>query len=272
MWGFQFLLVLLLAVMVVVTGCQAVRLPNATPENQMISITTVIDVVGMVDDHTIMNWDLSNQYQGQGILKTGEVIGSLMYSDLVMTNGGHLMMNKHFDFDSSNQERGNDNLESTKVITYESVEGSHLFADEILTMSNAGNYTASDGVISCVFGGSSSMIPAFCNTVTVRSTLINVNSAQISTSVKSRMASASGRTPAGLSYHIDLTPNPVSGLGSAVGSARTEFTITSLEAGGNSPDIWNRTSAENSVSDKSHVTGGIIHFSKAFDYGSGIQP
>lgn len=272
MWGFQFLFVLLLAVAVLITGCQAVRLPNATPENQMISITTLIDVVGMVDDHTTMNWDLSNRYQDLGILKSGEIIGSLMYSDSVMTNGGHLMMNKRYDFDSSNQGRGNNNLESTKVITYESVEGSHLFADEMLTMSTAGNYTASDGAISCVFGGSSSMIPAFCNTVTVRSTLINVNSAQISTSAQARMASDSGSIPAGLSYHIDLTPNSVSGLGSAVGSARTEFTITSLEARGNSPDIWNQTSSDNSVSDKSHVTGGIIHFSKAFNYGSGIQP
>ncbi|MDD1728115.1 MAG: hypothetical protein LUQ50_03485 [Methanospirillum sp.] len=238
----------------------------------MISITTVIDVVGMVDDHTIMSWDLSNQYLGPGIVKSDEAVGSLVYRDSTMTNGGHLMMNKQFGFDSSDQRGGLNNLESTKLITYESIDGSHLFADEEISLSNVGNYSASDNPISCVFSASAQVIPAFCNTVTARSTLVNINSVQISTKADARMASDSSNTPAALLYRIDITPNPTSGLGYAVGSVLTEISASSMESRSNGADEWNRSSSHNFVSDKSFVTGGIIHFLKAYDYGSGIYP
>lgn len=102
--------------------------------------------------------------------------------------------------------------------------------------------------------------------------MINDNSAEISTSAKARLASESGSIPADLSYHIDLIPNPASGLGYIVGSTRTEFTESSMDARGDGSDEWNQSSLENTITDKTQVTGGIIHFSKAFDYGSGIQP
>ena len=273
MWGCRFLLVLVLALVMAGIPCLAVRLPNATPENQVFFISTYIDVIGMVDDQTTMSWDLSNHYVGPGILKSDEAIGSVVYRDSLMTNGGHLMMNKNLNFDSSNMGPGGYNLESQKVISYEGVEGSHLVADEMLVLSNAGNYSVSDSGISCVFGSAaSSKIPSFCNTVTAKSSLININSAQVSTSAKARLASASGSTPAGLSYHIDLTPNPSSGSGYALGSALTEFTIAGLESRGTGSDDWNRTASDYLIRDKAQVTGGIIKFSKAFDYGSGIYP
>jgi len=273
MWGCRFLLVFVLAVVVAGVPCLAVRLPNATPENQVFFISTYIDVIGMVDDQTTMSWDLSNHYLSQGILKSDEAIGSVVYRDSLLTNGGHLMMNKNFNFDSSDMGRGGYNLENQKVITYEGVEGSHLVADEMLVLTNAGNYSVSDSGISCVFGSAaSSNIPSFCNTVTAKSSLININSAQVSTSAKARLASASSSTPAGLSYRIDLTPNPSSGSGYGIGSALTEFTISGLESRGINDDGWNRSASDNLVRDKTQVTGGIIKFSKAFDYGSGIQP
>jgi hypothetical protein len=272
MWGYRFIIIVVFTILFAGGHCQADRLPNATPENQVFFISTLIDVIGMVDDHTTISWDLSNRHLNQGILGSDEVIGSLVYHDSVMTNGGHLMLNKNVDFDSSNKGRGAYNLESQKVLTYESVEGSHLVADEMLVMNTAGNYSTPDSGISCVFGSSaSSMIPAFCTTVSAKSSLININSAQVSTSAKARLASASGSTPAGLSYHIDLTPNPSSGTGYATGTAMTEFTVSSLETRGTGSGEWNRTASENTVSDRTHVTGGIIHFSKAFDYGSGIS-
>ncbi|HWQ67453.1 MAG TPA: hypothetical protein VN372_11365 [Methanospirillum sp.] len=249
------------------------RLPNATPENQMISISTVIDVIGMVDTSTTLSWDLSSGTLHSGILGNSEVAGALIYRDSLMTNGGHLMMNKNFNFDSSNKQRGANNLETSKVISYDSIEGSHLSADEMISMDIAGNYTPMSGVASCVFASSSgSAFPAFCNTVTAKSTLVNINSAQISTGASARMASDSGSVPAGLSYHIDLTPNPVSGLAYAMGTARTEFTLSSMEARDGGVDTWNKTAATNTYKDSSEVSGSIIHFSKAFDYGSGLNP
>lgn len=74
-----------------------------------------------------------------------EAMGSLVYHDSTMTDGGHLMMNKQFKFDSSNKGLSTGNLENRKLITYEGTEGSHLFAKEKLSMSTAGNYMASGG-------------------------------------------------------------------------------------------------------------------------------
>jgi hypothetical protein len=251
----------------------AVRLPNATPENQVLSISTIIDVVGMVDDRTTMSWDLSNNYISSGTLKTGETVGSMVYSDSVMTNGGHLIMNKQVGFDSSNKGRGGNNLESQNVMTYESIDGSHLIADEMLVATAAGNYSVSDEGISCVFGGSgSSRIPAFYSTITAKSALINVNSARVSTSAKARLASARERTPAAVSYQIDLIRNPGSTVEYAVGTVQTEFTVSALESRGTSSEDWNKTASENTMQDKTQVSGGIIRFSKSFDYKSGIEP
>lgn len=84
----------------------AIRLSNATLENQVISISPIIDVIGMVDDQTMMSWDLSNRCLNAGILKTNEDVGSLVYRDSVMTNGGHFTRNNQFVLYYSNNGRG----------------------------------------------------------------------------------------------------------------------------------------------------------------------
>lgn len=247
------------------------RLPNATPENQVISISTIIDVIGMVDTKTSLTWDLSSDYLHNGILHSSEAMSSIQYTDSLMTNGGHLMLNANFDFDSGNQAAGLNNLEREKVITYESIEGSHLVADEVLTIQTCGNYSATGDSIRCVFSSSSSpVIPAFCNTVTARSSLVNINTAQISTSAKARTVSKTG-APAGLSYRIDITPNTAAGQEYAIGSAKTAFSVHAMEARNGDATSWNQTASDNTFTDETEVSGGILHFSKAFEYGSGIQ-
>ncbi|HPY60966.1 MAG TPA: hypothetical protein PLG55_09610, partial [Methanospirillum sp.] len=163
------------------------------------------------------------------------------------------------------------NFNTGKVVTYESIEGSHLVADESLVMSTGGNYTDSGNIGRCVFAsGSSASAPAFCNTVMARSSLINVNSAQYSTSAKARVVAADGSVPSALSYQITLTPNPASDLGQAVGTVVTEFSGDIMEARGTG-DSWNKASVTNTMKDKAKVSGGIIQFSKAFDYQSGLS-
>ena len=188
-----------------------------------------------------------------------------------MTNGGHLMLSSSLDFDSRNQTKGLYNFETDKVVTYESIDGSHLVADESLVMSTGGNYSDTNGIGRCVFASDSSAVaPAFCNTVRARSSLINVNSAQYSTSAKARIVAADGSVPSALSYRIALTPNPASGLGYAIGTVSTEFSTDVMEARDDGAS-WNKPSATNSMKDKAQVSGGIIQFSKAFDYQSGLS-
>jgi len=246
-------------------------LPNATPENQLISITTLIDVIGFVSTDTSMDWSVSSGTLDDGVFEPNETMASLLYQNSVMTNGGHLMLSSSLDFDSRDKSKGLYNLKTDKVLTYESIEGSHLATDESLIMSTGGNYTDSGNIGRCVFAsGSSAAAPAFCNTVRAKSSLVNVNSAQISTSAKARVVAADGSVPSALSYRIDLTPNPASGLGYAVGTVSTEFSADIMEARDDGVS-WNQTSATNHMKDKAKVSGGIITFSKAFDYQSGLS-
>ena len=246
-------------------------LPGAVPENQQISITTLIDSIGFVSTDTTFDWTISSGILGDRIFGPNETMASLLYRDSLMTNGGHLLLSSSVDLDTRNQTKGLYNFKTDKVVTYESIEGSHLVADESLVMSTGGNYTDSDNIGRCVFAsGSSATAPAFCNTVRARSSLINVNSAQYSTSAKARVVAADGSVPSALSYQVTLTPNPASGLGYAVGTVTTEFSADIMEARGTGAS-WNRTSVTNTMKDKAKVSGGIIQFSKAFDYQSGLS-
>lgn len=249
------------------------RLPNQTPENQIISIDTIIDVVGMVSDSTSLSWVISSPGSiPSGILGPGQTVASVSYHDSIMTNGGHLMLNKNFAFDSRNKGRGLYNIEAEKVLTYASTEGSHLVGDEEYTLSIAGNYADSNGAIRCVFSqGSTATLPAFCSIVSAKSSLINVNSAQVSTKGGIRAVSSTAGVPAELNYQIMITPDKSSGSEYAEGIVRTVFAGSVMEARDSDATTWNRTAVENTWKDTTSVSGGIRQFQKVFGYQSGFQ-
>lgn len=253
------------------------RLPNQTPERQIISIDTIIDVVGMVEDSTSFSWTIASPGSiPSGTLGAGQSVASMSYHDSIMTNGGALKLNKNFGFDSGDKGKGGYNLETEKVMTYESVEGSHLVGDEEYTLSVAGNWASSDGNIRCVFSGGGGGLPAFCNIVSAKSSLININSAQISTKGQIRGVSASSDAPAELNYRIAVTPDSNSGTGYAEGTVKTVFAGSIMEARDydgyeNDPATWNRTAATNSWKDSTTVSGGIKNFQKSLGYQSGFR-
>ena len=273
---YVFFMVMIMVFLGVVGGLGAAdRLPNQTPENAMISIDTIIDVVGMVSDHTSLSWSIASPGSlPSGSLGARQSAAAVFYSDSIMTNGGKLSLNKHVAFDSSDQGNGMYNLETEKVMTYASVDGSHLVGDEEYSLSVAGNW-ASDDSIRCVFSGGGG-VPAFCNIVSAKSSLININSAQISTKGQIRAVSSSGNAPAELNYRIAVTPDSNSGSGYAIGTVKTVFAGSIMEARdwdgySNDPVTWNKTSATNSWKDSTAVTGGIKNFQQSFGYQSGLR-
>ena len=271
---FRSFVVFLLIFLVLGAGMAAAdRLPNQTPENQVFSIDTIIDVVGMVSDSTRLSWVISSPGSiPSGMLGSGQTVADISYHDSIMTNGGHLIMNKNFAFDSRNQGRGLYNIETEKVLTYASTEGAHLVGEEEYILSVAGNYANGDGGIRCVFSqGTQGALPAFCSIVTAKSTLINVNSAQISTKGEIRGVSSTAGVPAELNYRIAVTPDTASGSGYAEGTVKTVFSGTIMEARDAGAGSWNRTAAENTWKDSSSVSGGIKQFQKVFGYQSGFQ-
>ena len=276
---FVFAAIVALVALVAITGFAAAdRLPNQTPENQVFSIDTVIDATGAVDDKTTMSWVIATPGAiPTGILGARQSIADVTYKDSILTNGGKLAENKNFDFTSKNQASGLYNIESQKVLTYASTEGSHMVGEEEYTLSVAGNWAESVNNIRCVFSqGKNPILPAFCNIVSAKSSLVNVNSAQISTKGQIRAVAAQKDVPAELNYRIAVTPDANSGSGFAEGTVSTTFTGSIQEARdnidrGNTKSTWNATAAQNTWKDHTEVTGGIKNFQKALGYKSGFM-
>lgn len=259
--------------LVLMTGvASADWLPNQTPENQMISISTVIDVIGMVEDSTQFSWVVASPGSiPTGMLGMQQSLADLNYKDKMMTNGGHTVLNKNVEFDSRDKSNGGYNLETQKVLTYTSIEGSHMSAEEEYTLSTAGSAANSDGSIRCVFSQPDAVLPSFCNVVTAKSSLINMNSAQISTKGQVRAVAATHDIPAELNYQIAVTPDKNSGSDHVDGIVKTLFAGSVMEGRDNSAENWNKTAATNKWKDSTEVYGGIKNFQKAFGYKSGLR-
>ena len=271
---YAFAAIVALVALVAVSGFAAAdRLPNQTPENQIFSIDTVIDVTGAVDDKTTMAWVIATPGSiPTGILGYTQSVADVTYKDAILTNGGKLAENKNFAFNSKDQASGLFNIDSEKVLTYASTEGSHMVGEEEYTLSVAGNWAESVNNIRCVFSqGKNPILPAFCNIVSAKSSLVNVNSAQISTKGQIRAVAAQADVPAELNYRIAVTPDANSGSGFAEGTVSTTFTGSIQEARDNGASTWNKTAAENTWKDHTEVTGGIKNFQKALGYKSGFM-
>ncbi len=230
------------------------------------------DIINLIDATAAGTYDNSDWTDSGSIhdsmLNPTEEIMILTFTDSIRTNGGHLSLNENIDFDSSNKGKGLSNLEVEKVLTYNSVDGSHLVGAEEWSLDVAGSFEPSGNSIRCVFAqASSETFPAFCNVVKARSELININSAQISTKGSARGVAATGDIPSALSYQIAVTPDSGSGSGFAEGTVKTLFAGSIMEA----RDDHLTPSATNNWKDSTSVTGGIKNFQKSFNYESGFK-
>jgi len=308
------IVILFIFVLVAITWFTAAdRLPNQTPENQVFSIDTVIDASGAVDAGTKMDWVITTP----GAIETGiiahhdedsyrypqgKVISDTQYRDSILTNGGKLAENKNFDFTSEDQSNGLNNIDSSKVLTYASTEGAHLVGEEEYTLDVAGEAKRADDNIRCVFSTNhGKWLPPFCNIVSAKSVLINMNSAQISSKGTVRAVAAIDDIPAEVNYQIAITPDVNSSSGFAEGTVKTtyagsvmegrdiglystgnyaQYPTTAPEGTPRAFDVssgWMidgstyKTSTTNNWKDSTTVTGGIKTFQKAFGYKSGFR-
>lgn len=223
---------LTILILVGIAGATAAdRLPNQTPENQVFSVDTVINTTGEVASGINLGWDINSP----GPIETGTinsengVIAIVAYKDSILTNGGKLSENNNFNFDSGDKTSGLYNVESQKVLTYASTQGAHMIGEEEYILNIAGVAKNATDNIRCVFSTYGSWLPPFCNIVSVKSTLINVNSAQISTRGQLRAVAATDDIPAELNYQIALTPDANSGSSFAKGSVKTVYAGSVME-------------------------------------------
>jgi len=271
-----FLCIAILSVALITGGD---RLPNQTPENQIYSIDTTLDVIGTVKDTHTMSWVVASPNAiPTAIPGTGQSVSDTIFTDSILTNGGKLSENKNFDFNSKNPSEGLFNIENQKVLTYASTNGSHMVGEEEYTLSVAGNYSTSDGNVRCVFSQNNGfIIPAFCNIVSAKSALVNVNSAQVSSKGQIRSVAETIDVPTALNYRLAVSPDLKSGQTYAEGGVKTVFAGSSLEArdGGDGNYLgsasdehsgtWNKTSSVRTWKDSTSVVGQIRNLQKNFD-------
>jgi len=261
-----------LLILLLVIGCAtADRLPSGMPESQIFSIGTTLSATGITDQSTKMDWTVSSGTPLESNkLNSSDLISLVRYRDSLMGNGGTIIEVKNFEFDSNSQGRSAYNIDSEKILTYKSQNGSHLLGAESLMMDNMGNCTSDTVEPRCVFADPIVILmPAFCNIVQAKSDLININQAKISGHGEIRSAGGFS-TPAALNYRIAVTADknvPASG------TVRTEFAGSIMEARDTnlSGDTWNKTAATNSWKDTTEATGEIKNLQKRFGYVSGMR-
>ena len=247
--------------------CSAVcgdRLPQGVAENQVWTTTSLVEGVGVTIEDTDLVWhlgDASLTELGLDIeigdwyyflgnpwpayvttpvtyhYDRGRSIAYMMYKDSIMSNGGQISEVKSFSLDTNAKTEGLYNVETEKVLTYTSQNGSHLMGTESYILDVAGMWQLlnPDDIV-CVFARSSTeMIPAFCNKVTAASRLRSINTAQIESIGAATVVGKDIKTPAALSYEIAVTPDGNSASGYADGIVSTTFTVSVME-GRN--DFW----------------------------------
>lgn len=259
------------------------RLPPEVLENQIFSIDMNIEATGLLEDSSSLKWEIENKGPiPEGHLGYKQIIASSKFEDTIMTNGGSISENKNFEFDSNSKGRTRYNIENEKILTYSSESGAHLVGEEEFILSIAGNWNGDRDDIRCVFSDDpDESVPAFCNIVSSKSNLINLNTGKISTRGQLRGVGTS-TVPSGLNYRIMVTPDENTGTGFAEGTVRTTFVGSIMEAR-NYDDFetasyrsepyyynsWNKTAAINRWKDETEITGGIDTFQKRFTYKSG---
>ena len=278
-------------------------LPREVPENQVFSVSSIIEAVGAVTESTSLVWQIGdagltalpgaqqvidpNTGLPTGSWRSGS-IAYVTYSDSIMTNGGQISEVKSFSMDTHAKTEGLFNIETAKVLTYTSQNGSHLMGQESYVLDVAGNWSWGADDIICVFARNQRQaIPAFCNKVTASSKLTSVTTAQVETIGSLTAVGVTTAVPAALNYEISVTPDANSASGYADGIFSTTFTVSVMEGRSDNPDGWQQytdangnqlphLSAYNELAstltyiDSASVAGGVSTFNKAFSYQSGV--
>jgi len=308
----KFLAITLIAMFLLVGLAAADRLPPQLPENQLISSVEYVNVLGPVMKSVSLVSEQSSAYLHNGILfgsadaavgvdatgrnqGFGEVVAQTTYKKELLTNGGLLDLTYTLGYDSRNQIGESWNLETDQILTYASVDGSTLAESERATLDVAANYQTTANNMRCVFAqANENAMPAFCNVVTVESTLASVTSMALQTTLNLRDTAAAAGTPAAVTYKINVDPNAAQGGQYADGQVGVTFTASIREAQGARDlaqpvnigngdmyyapgnldwfrNYWDDEARITNIVDTVSLTGGITKLTKAFAYSSDMN-
>jgi hypothetical protein len=230
---------------------------NQTPEIQGITTSTYIDVVGFASNSADLAWTSSS-----GSSQT------TVYSENTNAMNGHTVYVKQFSVDTGDKNIGQSNVESSRQITFEGLDGGNMVSDESLLIDTYGNSSSAAGQFLCPFGASgSSVLPAFCNIVQAGSH-IDSTFISVSTQASSRTIMATADVPVALTYSINAHGvNTANGIIPARGMV-SAYMKAHLQGGSGNTTA---KASDLTYQDSSSVNGIINAFTKSYGYQSGAN-
>ncbi|PKL60942.1 MAG: hypothetical protein CVV33_00120, partial [Methanomicrobiales archaeon HGW-Methanomicrobiales-4] len=206
-----------------------------------VSIGTIIDTVGMVDDHTTV-------VMGAGTL--GINGSAMLYRDSSISNGGTMQLNKIVG--PGNGDGSTGSIVAQKVLSYDAAgTGSHIATSENSITSSTGNQsTGSTPVCSFASTGSGGINRSISTSASLD--IINANTLQLTSSTRI--------TPGDLMYSVTANTSPASGNHSDPATIVSSFTYEDQTVEG-----------VNRAADRSMVSGLFDLFNRVYHGGNGAR-
>lgn len=260
--------IITLSAVLLLISCMSVMAAgvNQTPEIHGITTSTSIDVVGSASNSVSLAWT-SGTGSVQPPLGGQDRVQTTSYTEDTMAVNGHTVYQKEFSVNTGNQLLDQSNVKSSRIITFEGINGGRMTSDESLLINTVGMPSSAAGNLLCPFGASSiDTIPAFCNIITAGSR-IDATTLSVVTKASSRTVSASADIPESLSYSIN-----VHGLSTANGVVPSEGSVEAYmrihNQGGRGDSLIK--SSDLQYEDTTRASGLISSFAKSMGYQGGV--
>ena len=237
---------------------------NQTPEIQGITTSTQIDCVGTVTNTASLAWTSSTgSVQTSPPLADSQATQTTSYSENTMAVSGHTVYQKDFSVNTGNQNLDQNNIQSSRIMTFEGINGGRMTSDESLLIDTVSMPVPAAGALLCPFGSADGdSIPASCNIVTAGSS-VDATSVSLVTKAGGRTITATADVPASLAYSIN-----VHGVTSDVPAIGSVSAYLKAHLQGGRGDSLTK-SQDLQYDDTSSASGLINGFSKAVSYQGG---
>ncbi len=136
-------------------------------------------------------------------LRDNEVRYTTTYSEETQSNGvGFISYDKDMNVETKAGLNGQSNIEATKVIAFEGMNGAEITSTDNLFLQSTGESETTSARAICVFAsGTSSTIPRFCNTVETGSSF-TMEVVNARTETNDRFITDSADTPVEVNHNI----------------------------------------------------------------------
>jgi hypothetical protein len=262
------IMVIALAMVVLMTGIvMADPGVNQTFETQGVSLVTSISAKGNMFSATDVTWKQSSATELTKI-PPAPAAGSYYvstYSEETMSNGvGYIDYDKNTELETKARLTGQYNIEATKEIAFEGLNGAEITSTDNIFMDGTGNYSKTAEQAICVFAASTSeYIPRFCNTVEMGSTF-TMEVVNARTETNDRFVVPSADTPVAMNHNIRVD---------YLGTLPSEGKVSAFAEGSVMEGRGTSTSYYEKIEwrEESMADGLIYLFDKDMAYESGIR-